>query len=493
MATKYVKLPTNNNNVLPTTTPQRQPSSSFLSNIRKYVYLLILITFFALFAFSDELSSIFILDNPETCDKMISGGCVTFVENSEKFIPLPKDEEKYMTYIPHSGFHNQRIALENAVYLAWYLNRTLILPPIILGNRFGWRDYDKLLKLISSLKSNKSNVEEECKKDFRPKRCVEFHKSYMLTTWKDLFNMTFIENHVRVIYNHNVNLTHIIKDQLKIDDEVNDVIYDKLYPGYHNFFEYSVPPEKVAPIADGRILKYYILDEFKKQPQKLVVFGSLFGPGTVIRQSTTSQNFYHDTQLSIIPNNEIMTNAAKRISDRMGSTFNYITFHGRAGDGDYKLLAHERIAMVISNLKRDMPDFDSVDMNQYRNLSESEKHNLCFENLTLPEDKTTFSRFTRIYLASDIDKTAEPLQAVFETFPCVYMMSDFKEELEPLHQIINSVDNQQMYKYVVPFVDLMTGSNGRRLYTMGRSTFAGYMLRYHRLIEKKHKSSLNVI
>ncbi|CAI2170389.1 5245_t:CDS:1 [Funneliformis geosporum] len=492
MATKYVKIPTDNNNILPTTTPpQRQTnSSSFLSKIRIYVYFLILITLFAIYVFSDELSSIFMDVDNLPCD---NGVCVmtndTNVENSEIIIPSPKDDERYMTYIPHSGFHNQRIALENAVYLAWYLNRTLILPPIILGKRIGWRDYDKLLEIITSLKSDKSNLEEECKKIDNPEKCIEFHQSYMLTTWKDLFDMSYIEKNVRVIYNHNVNLTHIIKDQLKID-EVDDVIYDKLYPGNHNFFEYSIPPEKVAPIADGRIKKFYVLDEFKKQPQKLVVFGSLFGPGTVIRQSITSQRFYYDTQFSIIPKNEILRNVVKRFTDNMGGTFNYITFHGRAGDGEYKLLAHERIAKVISNIKRDMPEFDSVDMNQYRNISESEKHDLCFKNLTLPEDKTTFSRFTRIYLASDIDKTAEPLQVVFETFPCVYMMSDFKEELEPLHQIINSVDKQKMYKYIVPFVDLMTGSNGRRLYTMGRSTFASYMLRYHRIIEREHKREL---
>ncbi|KAL0579940.1 hypothetical protein ABG067_008594, partial [Albugo candida] len=35
---------------------------------------------------------------------------------------VPEKEEKYITYLPHSGFHNQRIELENALLLASYLN-----------------------------------------------------------------------------------------------------------------------------------------------------------------------------------------------------------------------------------------------------------------------------------------------------------------------------------------------------------------------------------
>lgn len=34
-------------------------------------------------------------------------------------------DEKFLGYLPHSGFHNQRMALQNAMVLATYLNRTL--------------------------------------------------------------------------------------------------------------------------------------------------------------------------------------------------------------------------------------------------------------------------------------------------------------------------------------------------------------------------------
>lgn len=48
---------------------------------------------------------------------------------------IRRDGTKYLSYLPHSGVHNQRIALENALTLARLLNRTLLVPPIRLGRR----------------------------------------------------------------------------------------------------------------------------------------------------------------------------------------------------------------------------------------------------------------------------------------------------------------------------------------------------------------------
>lgn len=35
------------------------------------------------------------------------------------------DGEKFLGFLPHSGFHNQRIGLENAMMLGYLLNRTV--------------------------------------------------------------------------------------------------------------------------------------------------------------------------------------------------------------------------------------------------------------------------------------------------------------------------------------------------------------------------------
>ncbi|BGP28789.1 hypothetical protein JCM10296v2_000525 [Rhodotorula toruloides] len=55
--------------------------------------------------------------------------------------PLPRPrvpnledrEERYLGFLPHSGYHNQRIALQNALLLGKLLKRTVLVPPIWIG------------------------------------------------------------------------------------------------------------------------------------------------------------------------------------------------------------------------------------------------------------------------------------------------------------------------------------------------------------------------
>ncbi|KAF8984943.1 hypothetical protein BGZ46_006430 [Entomortierella lignicola] len=51
---------------------------------------------------------------------------------------------KFLTFLPHSGFHNQRTELENALLLARLLNRTLIMPKVYLGPPMPWLSFPQL-------------------------------------------------------------------------------------------------------------------------------------------------------------------------------------------------------------------------------------------------------------------------------------------------------------------------------------------------------------
>ncbi|GAA6031975.1 hypothetical protein JCM8097_003369 [Rhodosporidiobolus ruineniae] len=48
--------------------------------------------------------------------------------------PDKEDEDaRYIGFLPHSGYHNQRIVLQNALLLGKILNRTVLLPPVWVG------------------------------------------------------------------------------------------------------------------------------------------------------------------------------------------------------------------------------------------------------------------------------------------------------------------------------------------------------------------------
>ncbi|KAF8946587.1 hypothetical protein BGZ47_000115 [Haplosporangium gracile] len=65
------------------------------------------------------------------------------VEEAEKRINQDPTT-KYLTFLPHSGFHNQRTELENALLLARLLNRTLIMPKVYLGPPMPWLTFHLL-------------------------------------------------------------------------------------------------------------------------------------------------------------------------------------------------------------------------------------------------------------------------------------------------------------------------------------------------------------
>ncbi|BGP36535.1 hypothetical protein JCM10449v2_000436 [Rhodotorula kratochvilovae] len=46
---------------------------------------------------------------------------------------LDDPDAKYIGFLPHSGYHNQRIALQNALMLGKLLNRTVLIPPVWIG------------------------------------------------------------------------------------------------------------------------------------------------------------------------------------------------------------------------------------------------------------------------------------------------------------------------------------------------------------------------
>src|SRR6266702_3408032 len=74
---------------------------------------------------------------------------ITHVGPSSKRSFVWNPGERYLAYLPHSGFHNQRIALENALVLARILNRTLLVPPAHLGsNVFSYHKFDELNRLL---------------------------------------------------------------------------------------------------------------------------------------------------------------------------------------------------------------------------------------------------------------------------------------------------------------------------------------------------------
>src|SRR3954453_16435422 len=163
---------------------EKSDNCSFQSSCRNPFYILIILS---------TLFLISLIFDVNILNSTVCNNCdITQQENITEL-----SQEKYLTYLPHSGLHNQRIELENAVFLAWSLNRTLILPPLMLGKRFPYKQFDSLERKLSDLSKMKQReiCENKTCEDFE-----EFRNSFTFYRSDKIFDFTFILKNIKIIH-----------------------------------------------------------------------------------------------------------------------------------------------------------------------------------------------------------------------------------------------------------------------------------------------------
>lgn len=88
--------------------------------------------------------------------------------------------------------------MENGILLAWYLNRTLILPKAVLGQAFGWSHFQKLHQHHTVRDTfNPFCAQFKTKKARKLASCPDPNK-YALASFEDLFDLSWAKQHVRI-------------------------------------------------------------------------------------------------------------------------------------------------------------------------------------------------------------------------------------------------------------------------------------------------------
>ncbi|KAF8496266.1 hypothetical protein F5888DRAFT_1614906 [Russula emetica] len=182
-----------------------------------------------------------------------------------------KSGERYLAYLPHSGFHNQRIALENALTLARILNRTLLVPPIRLGNNpISYHNFDDLRRfLILSGKRGLHHCSNVASHVSPPPECWDYF-DYTHVSWDWLVDLSSIAAEQPLF--HHETLTYpwlesppLDRDTLTLKDQT---AYDFRYVDY--------TPARDAP-AHPRYLMACPISSLAASRLPLIQLGSLFG------------------------------------------------------------------------------------------------------------------------------------------------------------------------------------------------------------------------
>lgn len=396
----------------------------FIPSIKKNILIIILFIICLIVLLNSQ--HILNDDNKNTNNSNESYDPSLIIEEDEdyKYFPSYSKNERFMTYLPHGDIFQQKDELENAVILAYSLNRTLIIPPIILGLNIEFINSKSLRKKLSSLGTN-HNQSECFIKTIIPEQketkyeidinCLNDFVSYSLLRWDSLFNLNFIKKNIHLLYRKNF-------DQIKLEEMLN----------------ITNPINDIYDITKSSTLKD--LNFIRSRNEKLLSFDYLSGLDFIENDHLI---FLNQLNSSIELNNPVILDVSNNIiNEKLGGKKNYIGVHARLLS---TLHSRKLIKETFSNLTLTLKDYFS-----------SNNNDLC------------------IYLVTDLSRNDKILSSFLSKFPCVKILSDFNEILLPLLELYNPIDGTFLFKFFEPLVNSIIVSNSVKLFTIDHSIYSNY-------------------
>ncbi|CAB4429641.1 unnamed protein product [Rhizophagus irregularis] len=396
----------------------------FIPSIKKNILIIILFIICLIVLLNSQ--HILNDDNKNTNNSNESYDPSLIIEEDEnyKYFPSYSKNERFMTYLPHGDIFQQKDELENAVILAYSLNRTLIIPPIILGLNIEFINSKSLRKKLSSLGTN-HNQSECFIKTIIPEQketkyeidinCLNDFVSYSLLRWDSLFNLNFIKKNIHLLYRKNF-------DQIKLEEMLN----------------ITNPINDIYDITKSSTLKD--LNFIRSRNEKLLSFDYLSGLDFI---GSDHLIFLNQLNSSIELNNPVILDVSNNIiNEKLGGKKNYIGVHARLLS---TLHSRKLIKETFSNLTLTLKDYFS-----------SNNNDLC------------------IYLVTDLSRNDKILSSFLSKFPCVKILSDFNEILLPLLELYNPIDGTFLFKFFEPLVNSIIVSNSVKLFTIDDSIYSNY-------------------
>lgn len=368
--------------------------------------------------------------------------------------------EQFLAYLPHSGLSNQRTELENALLLASYLNRTLIVPPAFLGRMRGWQRGDGLVNYMNA-RTKPQPWWNRCQ-DILSLADGPCHRKvdYATVPWEFLHSsIANLDIPMRSI--QHVSLDHI-KSILTLDD---DEVYVHQDSSMYSWQLCDQPKEKCPPLNSGRGHHYdkqWTIEELKEMKQPLLQLQGVFGTGRVSVSQRKHVQLRTQIREALIYRNPILENVTDNIAERLGGKRQYFAIHVRMGDRQFQEGLHRHVAEQIEFLEK------AVQGVQGNSTSSS---------------TTSCESSPKIYVATDSKnpRKSPDLAPLFARFPCAAVLGDFMDLLSPLDNALDMAQppQQSIIKFLIPIIDSMVPANAKEFMGTPGSTYSAYIKRLH--------------
>ncbi|CAM0139065.1 hypothetical protein VKS41_003625 [Umbelopsis sp. WA50703] len=399
-------------------------------------------------------------------------------------------EEKYLAFFTHSGLQNQLNEVENAILLAWFLNRTLLMPRALFGQPFGWMPFDRLL-LEHQLRDDSDSQVQMClahdeELDLLENDCPDPNQ-YTMLAFDDIFDLEWAKQHVRIVNRENMTYQWLEeKFDIHRAGELSlpngsyvdgDILYFKDETRYH----WRIYDEVQEGDRKGKYAEILDVQEIRHSPQKLIHLGSVFGSGKILIRRPEHLEFWRKLQRSIIYRHPIVTEVAENFLASLNGAGSFIGVHVRSGDGFFIKALPRNMQKIMWQIKTAIAKHSDIPSLQEQ-LAIIPKHPNLAQCLELAKSHN----ISVVYLATDAREpsTNPDLAILYATFPCTFTIDNFTDPANQpgwnaLNNAANAHDGRNMKKYLIPMVDATIASRGRLFVGTESSTFSGYISRLH--------------
>ncbi|GAA5831159.1 hypothetical protein JCM11251_007777 [Rhodosporidiobolus azoricus] len=264
--------------------------------------------------------------------------------------------ERFLAYSTHSGYHNQRISLENALTLAYLLKRTLLVPPVWFGHAIPYISFDKLQRRLEM--ASKEGLEhcipfgEGSVNEPIPRECDGFW-DWTTVDWSFLVDLSEAEKLVPIAARSNLSSAWL-DEQLSlraptkrggVSPDTYRLKDDTMYQ--YRFYD-SVNDDEPLLKWGNRI----DIDDFRAETEgyKLVHVGTLFGTS---RLRATKEETYDARSVfrkAMVFRTGIVDEITQQVRDLLGGEGQYYGLHLRVGDGVFQKEAETNMKGVWEKL-----------------------------------------------------------------------------------------------------------------------------------------------
>ncbi|KAH8925903.1 hypothetical protein BT69DRAFT_1279298 [Atractiella rhizophila] len=477
--------------------------------------------FWVYFRWPSSFNSSFFRTNssasPESDDEQTNG------DPRRPFQPFPlhrplRSGEKYLSYLPHSQFHNQRTILQNALSLALYLNRTLLLPPIWVGEGGPPRSgYDVLQKL--------GRIEYKGMFCFN-RATPRWKKQRERGAPSSLLTMRLESSFANRWWGDGTGeRAGMTEEGARLDAGgigEDDVYYVKESSKDELQFTTHLPSTDLTvpfpPWQRTGVNKYqtsFSLQALRKRRESLILFGSLFGSGRLNLSDSDGvfKPSWFEKRL-ILRNNavshisQLIASALEEVSRQQG----YYAVLARVGDGIFAKKTEEYMDNLFTRIVtlilveegresaaeevllrlRKLTEEPKRLSKQLQVVNRDESGGIRHCNYPLHTDPALHVFNAPLYMATDSrsPKTDPNLFKFFRAFPCTFTLGDWDGMNVGIAELAawKNVDGEKLGGFFIPMLDSMVAARGKIAIGTQGSSYGDYVEKVlHPAVGAKHR------